>query len=275
MHNAFVPETLEGWSVLHQMFRFDWHAWRAASVDDRRAAVDEAIACFSTLPSGAEGSTIPVAMLGHKCDLMLIHCRQTFDALLAVELTMSGLRLARFLNASTSYVSAVELGLYEMTAKVHEQLVERGLSPDTDEYDQAFAAEIAGQRPRLASRLLPELPRRRYVSFYAMSKRRGEQKNWYATPFVRRAMMMREHGTIGRRYAGQVTQIISGSIGFDDWEWGVDLFADDPLVFKRLVYEMRFDEASADYGEFGAFYVGLQFAPGELGAFLDGRVPAL
>lgn len=275
MPHPTVPATLEGWSVLHQMFHLDWQAWRAASVDERRAAADEAVACFSTLPSGAEGGTIPVALLGHKADLMLIHCRQTFDALLAVELALSGLRLSRFLNASTSYVSAVELGMYEMTAKVHEQLVARGLSPETDEYDQAFAAEIAGQRPRLVGRLLPELPRRRYVCFYPMSKRRGEQKNWYATPFARRAMMMREHGTIGRRYAGHVTQIISGSIGFDDWEWGVDLFADDPLVFKRLVYEMRFDEASADYGEFGTFYVGMQFAPGELGAFLDGRVPAL
>ncbi|MPZ18440.1 MAG: heme-dependent peroxidase [Luteitalea sp.] len=257
------------------MFRFDWPAWRAASADERRDAADEAVACLKTLSSGGEGGTIPAALLGHKGDLMLIHCRQTFDALLAVELAVSRLHLARFLEASTSYVSVVELGMYEMTAKVHEQLVARGLSPETDEYDQAFAAEIAGQRPRVASRLMPELPRRRYVCFYPMSKRRGEQKNWYTTPFVRRALMMREHGSIGRRYAGQVTQIISGSIGFDDWEWGVDLFADDPLVFKRLVYEMRFDEASADYGEFGTFYVGLQFAPDELAAFLDGRVPTL
>jgi peroxiredoxin len=270
-----VPATLEGWSVLHQMFRLDWQGWCAASADERRASTDEAIACFKTLSSENEGATIPVALLGHKGDVMLIHCRQTFDALLAVELAVSRLRLARFLDASTSYVSVVELGMYEMTAKVHEQLVERGLSPDTEEYDRAFEAEIAAQRPRLASRLLPELPRRRYVCFYPMSKRRGEQKNWYATPFVRRAMMMREHGAIGRRYAGRVTQLISGSIGFDDWEWGVDLFADDPLVFKRLVYEMRFDEASADYGEFGAFYVGLQFSPDELGTFLNGRVPAL
>jgi chlorite dismutase len=90
-----------------------------------------------------------------------------------------------------------------------------------------------------------------------------------------RQRMMREHGLIGRRYAGQVTQIISGSIGFDDWEWGVDLFADDPLVFKKLVYEMRFDETSAVYALFGSFYVGLRFPAVELGTLLSGRVPPL
>ena len=80
---------------------------------------------------------------------------------------------------------------------------------------------------------------------------------------------------IGRRYAGQVIQIISGSIGFDDWEWGVDLFADNPLVFKKLVYEMRFDEASAVYGLFGAFYLGLRFPAAKLGILLGGRTPTL
>jgi chlorite dismutase len=83
-----------------------------------------------------------------------------------------------------------------------------------------------------------------------------------------RQRQMHEHGLIGRRYAGEVKQIISGSIGFDDWEWGVDLFAEDPLVFKKLIYEMRFDEVSAVYALFGAFYVGLRVAAGELGKVL-------
>ncbi len=87
--------------------------------------------------------------------------------------------------------------------------------------------------------------------------------------------MMREHGAAGRHFAGQVNQIISGSIGFDDWEWGVDLFADDPLVFKKLIYEMRFDEASVWYAEFGPFWVGLQFSPSELPRWLEGEVPLL
>jgi len=106
-----------------------------------------------------------------------------------------------------------------------------------------------------------------------MDKKRGELKNWYQVPITDRQKMMSEHGLIGRRYAGQVTQIISGSVGFDDWEWGVDLFADDPLVFKKLVYEMRFDEASAVYGLFGTFYVGLRFPAAEFGTLLAGRTP--
>jgi chlorite dismutase len=80
--------------------------------------------------------------------------------------------------------------------------------------------------------------------------------------------MMKEHGLIGRRYAGEVRQIITGSIGFDDWEWGVDLFADEPLVFKKLIYEMRFDEVSAVYALFGVFYVGLRMPASGLGDFL-------
>jgi chlorite dismutase len=91
-----------------------------------------------------------------------------------------------------------------------------------------------------------------------MDRRRGESKNWYQETMAERQRMMGEHGAIGRRYAGEVRQIITGSIGFDDWEWGVDLFAEDPLVFKKLIYEMRFDEVSAIYALFGTFYVGLR-----------------
>src|SRR5437899_13108276 len=108
-----------------------------------------------------------------------------------------------------------------------------------------------------------------------MDRRRGEARNGYQEPMAERKRMMEEHGAIGRRYAGEVRQIITGSIGFDDFEWGVDLFAEDPLVFKKLIYEMRFDEASAKFAEFGPFYVGLQFAPAHLGAVLDGQVPSL
>ena len=134
------------------------------------------------------------------------------------------------------------------------------------------ASSASGQAS--APRLWPEIPHRRYLCFYPMNKFRGEAKNWYSEPIRERQRMMREHGMIGRHYAGRVTQIISGSIGFDDWEWGVDLFADDPLVFKKLVYEMRFDEASAVYGLFGAFFVGLRFPAAQLASLFDGRTPS-
>ncbi|HET6268053.1 MAG TPA: chlorite dismutase family protein, partial [Acidobacteriota bacterium] len=141
--------------------------------------------------------------------------------------------------------------------------------------DRAFGEELAEQQSRMMGRLFPEIPRRRHVCFYPMNKKRGEDKNWYMEEYEQRSRMMLEHGIVGRNYTGRVTQIISGSIGFDDWEWGVDLFADDPLTFKKLIYEMRFDEASALYAEFGPFYIGLQFAPNQLGQLLEGKTPSL
>jgi hypothetical protein len=110
----------------------------------------------------------------------------------------------------------------------------------------------------MAPRLFPAVPDAKYLCFYPMDRKRGEQVNWYTVPFAERQRMMHEHGMIGRRYADQVKQIISGSIGMDDWEWGVDLFADDPVVFKKLIYEMRFDEVSAVYALFGQFYIGVR-----------------
>ncbi len=275
MHDPRVPETLEGWSVLHQMFRVRWDLWRALSTTERRDRAASAADALAGMPRGEEGATMAVALFGHKGDLMLAHFRPDFETLLAAQLATAGLAIAPFLEITTSYVSIVELGMYEMTAQIHKRLAEKGLAPGSAELDQAFDAEMEEQRRRVTGRIFPEIPARRYVSFYPMDKRRGETRNWYTESFEDRARMMRDHGMIGRHYAGRITQIISGSIGYDDWEWGVDLFADDPLVFKKLVYEMRFDEASAHYAEFGPFYVGLQFSVSELPQLLEGRTPAL
>jgi chlorite dismutase len=106
-----------------------------------------------------------------------------------------------------------------------------------------------------------------------MDRKRGEDKNFYTVPIAERGRMMREHGLVGRRYAGSVHQIITGSMGFDDWEWGVDLFSDDPLAFKKLIYEMRFDEVSAVYALFGSFYIGLRCPAARLTDWLRGELP--
>lgn len=274
MHNPFVPETLEGWSVLHLLFRLDWAGLKQLSSDDRRRMAEEAAAALAVADPG-DGATGFVQVLGHKADLMLIAFRRTFDDLGRVELALAQTRLHAYLEPTTSYVSIVELGMYEMTTKMHRQVAEKGLKLESDEYHSAFETLLAEQRGRMSGRLFPEIPRARHVCFYPMDKRRGESLNWYSEAFERRAEMMLEHGKIGRHYAGKVIQVISGSIGYDDWEWGVDLFAEDVLTFKKLIYEMRFDEASAKFAEFGPFYIGLQFAPGQLAALLDGTVPAL
>ena len=275
MHDPRVPETLEGWSVLHQMFRVRWSELRELGAGPARELARQAAETLQAMSRSEEGATAPVTLLGHKGDLMLVHFRRSFEALQQAQLRVAGLDLARHLEATTSYVSVVELGMYEMTAQIHARLSGKGLKAGSEEFETAFDAALEEQRQRVMGRLYQEVPPRRYVCFYPMNKRRGEDKNWYAVPVEERGRMMRDHGVIGRHYAGSVTQIISGSIGFDDWEWGVDLFADDPVVFKKLIYEMRFDEASAWYAEFGPFYTGLQFSPAELPRFLAGEVPAL
>jgi hydrogen peroxide-dependent heme synthase len=275
MHDPRVPETLEGWSLLHQMFRIRWEAWRTLPDGERRQRAAATVDALAAMPRGEDGATALTTLLGHKGDLMLIHFRRDFDALQAAQLAVSRLPIAPYLEPTSSYVSIVELGMYEMTAQIHGRLKEKGLAAGTPEFEKAFDAEMDDQKKRVIGRLFQEVPARRHVCFYPMNKRRGEQKNWYAVPVEERGRMMRDHGMIGRHYAGAVTQIISGSIGYDDWEWGVDLFADDPIVFKKLIYEMRFDEASAWYAEFGAFYIGLQFATDQLPHLLEGAVPQL
>lgn len=271
MHTPFIPETLEGWSVLHLMYRVRWDGLRDRSSADRGRMAEDAVRALAVPDAG---STAFVQVLGHKADVMFICFRQGFEELAQAQLALSRTELHDALDPTSSYVSIVELGMYEMTAKIHDQLGAR-FKPGSDEFDQAFDAEMATQRQRVMNRLFLDLPKARYVCFYPMNKRRGETLNWYTESFERRASMMREHGMIGRHYAGKVTQVISGSIGYDDWEWGVDLFAQDPITFKKLIYEMRFDEASAKFAEFGPFYTGLQFAPANLSVFLDGGVPQI
>lgn len=268
-----VPLTLEGSYLLHQMFRLRWPAWKETNWAGRKEAVQEAAKVLGGMEQEGENQSAIYSMLGHKGDLMVVHFRRTLDELNQAELFLANLKLAEFLEPTTSYLSVVELGLYEFSDRIYTALVQKGLRPYSPEWDEAVEAQLAQQRKAAASRLWPAIPAKRYLCFYPMNKFRGEDKNWYQVPIAERKRMMHEHGFIGRRYAGKVIQVISGSIGFDDWEWGVDLFADDPLVFKKLVYEMRFDEASAIYGLFGAFYVGLRFPAEKLAALLDGKTP--
>jgi chlorite dismutase len=268
-----VPLTLDGSPVLHQMFRVRWQPWKHLIPEKKEEIVREATAVLSEMEAHAEGGSALFSQLGHKGDLMAVHFRRSFDALNEAELRMAQLGLNGFIDVTTSYVSAVELGLYEASVQLYRGLEERGVEPGSEEWQQAEEEKLEEQRQAMAPRLWPKVPPHRYLCFYPMDKKRADVHNWYSVPIGERRRMMRDHGLIGRRYAGKVKQIISGSIGFDDWEWGVDLFANDPLVFKKLIYEMRFDEASALYALFGSFYLGLRLPASELGAFLAGKSP--
>lgn len=278
MRHEGVPESLDSWHILHRMFRFKRRAYDAQGAAHRMTLANEAQQYFEVLAASSEGDVSVAQMLGHKSDLMLTHYAKTFDELAAAQTAFDKLALADYVEPITSYVSILELGLYEATGKIHSGLRERGLKPHGPDWNDAFDAALAEQanQPRNAARLWAKIPARRYVCFYPMDKKRGEAINWYQLPYEDRARLMVDHGKIGRSFHGLVTQVISGSIGFDDWEWGVDLYADDPIIFKKLIYEMRFDEASARYAAFGQFYTGMQFSISQLPRFLEGDgVPEL
>ena len=266
-----VPLTLEGYSVLHQMFRFRWADWRKLDEARRAKCAREFAEAFRELESA--GQFAAYSMLGHKGDLMLVHFRDSFDDLNQAELTLDRTGLREFLEPVHSYLSVIELGLYDSSVKLFRQLTERGLVPLTEEWNKEVADTMERQRTAMRVRLFPKIPDSRYLCFYPMDRKRGEEKNWYSLPIEERQRQMEEHGMVGRRYAGKVQQIITGSIGFDDWEWGVDLFAPDPAVFKKLIYEMRFDQVSAEYALFGQFFVGLRCPVEKLGEWAEGKLP--
>jgi chlorite dismutase len=272
-----VPLTLEGSYLLHQIFRFARPAWRQQEAFHRDRIVQHATETLGAMATGTkDGHPNPSAIfsvMGHKGDLMFVHFRNSLEDLHRAELAIEAMELTDFLEPTHSYLSVIELGLYESSAKTYAALSEKGLTPHTAEWDAEVAEVMARQSLAMAPRLRPEVPPAKFICFYPMDRLRGETKNWYQLPMAERQRMMHEHGLIGRRYADSVKQIISGSIGFDDWEWGVDLFADDPLVFKKLIYEMRFDEVSAVYAKFGTFYVGLRVNAKDLRALLAGELP--
>jgi hydrogen peroxide-dependent heme synthase len=264
-----VPMTVEGASVLHQMMRFRRPAWRALSAETQSEILAEASAALEAMERPFEGRQSALfSLLGHKGDLMFVHFRRSFEELNQAERELARLRFSDYLEPTTSYLSIIELGLYESTSKVYSGLAAKGIQPNSDEWKKEIGEVLERQRQAMAPRLWPEIPPAKYLCFYPMNRKRDETVNWYTVPMADRQRMTHEHGMVGRRYAGEVRQIITGSIGFDDWEWGVDLFGEDPLVFKKLIYEMRFDYVSAVYALFGSFYVGIRVPAAKLAEIL-------
>lgn len=248
-----APETLDGWFALHDLRRLDRMAWNGLPPAERDKALTEAtdlLASFERVDDASEGRSVTFGVVGHKADLLMFHLREEVSHLQELERAFDQTMLASYTTRPYSYFSVVELS--------------RHGSPEG-------TAENIEDSPYVQARLRPEIPpRSTYVCFYPMSKKRQGTDNWYILSGDERGELMRAHGRTGRRYAGKVTQIVTGSMGLDDWEWGVTLFSDDPLQFKKLVYEMRFDEVSARFAEFGPFYVGRRLRPDELGRYLGG-----
>ncbi|MFB6109571.1 MAG: heme-binding protein [Halodesulfurarchaeum sp.] len=251
---ADPPPTDEGWFVLHDFRTIDWAAWQDAPENRRETAVDAAVDVLTGTPESDEGDTAVFAITGHEADLLVLHLRPTLDELERAERQFNRTSFGQFATQSRSFVSVTEVGGY----------TSRDYFEDPESVDP-------GLKRYMESKLYPSIPEDAYVSFYPMAKRRDPEYNWYDTPMEERAEMMAEHGETGKGYAGTITQYVTSAFGLDDWEWGVTLFSSEADALKRIVYEMRFDEASAKYGEFGPFFVGRRFPATELGAYMAGE----
>lgn len=275
MASELAPDTADGWAVLHQFYRVDWTALSKLPNGQKEELFNEAREHFASREKMTKtGQSAYFHVLGEKGSFAAIHFRSTFDLCAQEELEVAGLRINQFLTLHTSFVSVVEMGMYHTTKKLIETLEAKGLKQYSPEWNAEYAAAIEPHKKNLDDRRFTEIPDRRYFCFYPMNKRRDYPNNWYRENIDRRSELMMEHGMTGRRYAGKIQQVISGSIGFDDWEWGVDLFADDPLDIKHLIYEMRFDEVTALFAEFGPFYFGLRIPANSITSYFSGKIPS-
>lgn len=242
-----------GWGVLHLFYKVD----RARAESDPQAAKRVVDAVQSLVDDGHQA--LVFAVLGHKADLGVMALGPDLARLQELQLDLSGTPLVLV----DSYVSLTEPSEYTST----EDDERARLEAEEGLVGSAAEARLETWRERMVhyaeQRIHPQLPMKKAICFYPMSKRRAVGANWYALPFAERKRLMAGHARVGRTYAGRVLQLITGSTGLDDWEWGVTLLADDPVALKEIVYEMRFDPVSADYGEFGPFVTGLLLEPAE------------
>jgi chlorite dismutase len=243
-----------GWGVLHLYFHVD-----RARAEQEPGAAKRIVDAVESLQADGHQALV-MAVLGHKADLGVMALGPDLARLQAFQQEL----LAGPLTPATSFVSLTELSEYSMTEDDERDRLrdEEGIT------DPAAVEERLGPwRERIAhyreNRLHPQLPHKRLLCFYPMSKRRDGDVNWYLLPFAERKRLMTGHARVGRTYAGRVLQLITGSVGLDDWEWGVTLLADDAAVLKEIVNEMRFDEVSARYADFGPFLTGLVLEPAD------------
>ncbi len=254
---AHPPETTEGWYAFHQVLSWDKPALHALEIHSAKQQAERELTALATPSEG--GWTAVVPLIGSRADVMLIHFRPTLDDIGVAQAAVKKLALFDALRTEYTFLSVTEAGLYHASADLAKDAVARGGSVGDEAYRTAMSARVEKERasPHVQRRLFPlqpdDMP---YVCFYPMSKRRAVGQNWYALSLDERSRLMMTHGMTGRGYTGRIVQVISGAIGFDAWEWGVTLFATDPLQFKKIVTDMRFDEVSAQYAEFGEFFVG-------------------
>ena len=272
--SASLPEpticTSEGWHCLHLYYRVDQKALNALDSTAKSTGRDELIRILDPERENAPQRMQTSIVSGHKADLALVMMDPDPLVIDAVTQKVRSSPLGPALVPSYSFVSITEVSEYVPTI---EQYAERLQQEGTDPSDPAFEAKLNAYKQRLPmmnqQRLYPDFPALPVMSFYPMNKIRHPLANWYTEPFSSRRAMMAEHATSGIKFAGRVSQIITASTGFDDWEWGVTLWGRAPEHIHEIVYTMRFDLASARYAEFGPFYISYVTPPDEAVAHLN------
>jgi peroxiredoxin len=246
----------EGWHCSHLYYRFDRAALKQLSAAELSAGREHFTATLDPAGSQAPARLQSSIVSGHKADfgLMLLDA----DPLVIDEVhqrLMSG-PLGVVLVPAYSFVSLTEVSEYVPTVEQYgKRLAEEGEDPKGPAYQAKLKAYENRETMMRRQRLTPDLPPWPSTCFYPMNKKRKVAENWFLLDFDQRSRLMAEHGRTGMTFGGKVTQLITVGLGFDDWEWGVTLWARNPEFLKEIVYRMRFDEASARYAEFGPFYV--------------------
>src|SRR6266550_3968866 len=259
-----VPE--EGWHCLHLFYRIEFGQWQVLSREEQNAAKTNLSSLVQEVRAMESTQLLTLSMVTPKADLGFMLITPDLHTANRIEKQLSLALGADVLVTVYSYLSLTEESEYKTTADDYAAILEneQKINRGTPEFEKSMAAFEERMKHYRHERVYPTLPDWPVVCFYNMNKRRGEHRNWYALPFEDRRKLMLGHGAVGRQYAGKVKQLITGSTGLDDAEWGVTLFAQDTFQIKSIVYEMRFDPVSADYGEFGEFYIGLQLPLDEL-----------
>ncbi|MCH7225224.1 hydrogen peroxide-dependent heme synthase [Haloferula sp. A504] len=263
--SPLVPR--EGWHVIHLFYQIDHAQWSLLTEEDQRAAKTRLTELVQQIRSTPDTHLLVFAVATPKADVGFMLLTPDLQVATAYEKQLTLSLGPEILSPVYSYLSQTESSEYTTTPEQYAEDTlkgERGLSEDSPEFAEAMKEFKERMEKYLHHRLYPVLPDWPAICFYPMSKRREGKDNWYSLPFEERKKLMGGHARTGRTYSGRILQLITGSTGLDEHEWGVTLLAKDTIDIKAIVYEMRFDEVSARFGEFGDFYIGMQLPLAEL-----------
>jgi peroxiredoxin len=261
-NTMLIPE--EGWHCLHLFYRVEYGQWQLLSREEQNAAKTKLASLVQEVRATDSTQLLTLAVVTPKADLGFMLITPDLQTANRIEKQLSVSLGADVLTPVYSYLSLTEESEYITTEDEYTQGLDRETRGDPARLEQALAAFRDRMKHYRQDRVYPTLPDWPIVCFYNMNKRRGEQRNWYALPYEERRKLMKGHAAVGREFAGKVKQLITGSTGLDDAEWGVTLFSRDTFQIKAIVYKMRFDPVSTEYADFGEFFIGIQLPLDEL-----------